>query len=232
MVDNKDVDELYEELRNTLDKESKDEEPSVASDQEPQGDAPADSAADSQDEDAELSDEDISKLTPRAQKRIRGQAAEIARLAALAPSEPAADESKIEDDSGSQAFKTVEDFLSAVEDEPSRKLLETFYGVMKAENNAILSPIENANNKALFESEFKKYEDIEGLSDYKNDLEKTFLRNPKQSMKALIGETVLDLQQNRIKPLETTPSIPNRGKVDTSKLSKDELYDLLEPIER
>ncbi len=129
-----------------------------------------------------------------------------------------------------QNFKNVQDFLSAVEDEPSRKLLEKFYGVIKSETSQILAPVERQNNEAKFETEFKKYEKIEGLSDYHDDLKKTFLRNPNQSFKALIGETVADLQLNKVKSVEKTPSTPNRGKVDTSNLSKDELYDMLDTM--
>jgi hypothetical protein len=128
----------------------------------------------------------------------------------------------------SKDFKSVKEFLAAVEDKPSRNLLEKFYGVIKNETSAILAPIEKANANAKFDEEFGKYEKLEGLADHKNDLRKTFLRNPNQSLKALIGETVADLQLSKIKPLETTPSSPKRGEVDTSNLSKDELYDMLE----
>ena len=232
MDDNKDVgsEDLYEELRKTLEKEQEpeEEESSVASDQKPEGDgdAPKDEVTD---ENEELSEEEISKLSPRAQKRIRdlaGQVKELAEKPAVETTETPP-ETKPED---SQSFKNVKEFLDAVEDEPSRKLLEKFYGVIKGEMSSTLAPIEQKNNETRFETEFNKYEKIEGLADHKNDLKKTFLRNPSQSLKALIGEVVTDLQLSKVKPLEATPSSPNRGKVDTSTLSKDELYDMLDTL--
>lgn len=127
-------------------------------------------------------------------------------------------------------FKSAKEFLAAVEDEPSRNLLTQFYGVIKAETSEILSPIERKNNEALFEREFTKYEKIEGLSDHKNDLRKTFLRNPKQSLKSLIGETVADLQLNKVVKSESTPSTPSREPVDINSLDKDGLYAQLDAM--
>lgn len=221
MSNENDVD-LYDELRKTLESsdETEVEESSEASDQEP---TPEDKAEEIvEDESEELSDDDISKLSPRAQKRIREQAAEIKRLSELSNVD------KEDNKTDSHQFSNVKDFLEAVQDEDSRKLLETFYGVIKGEMSSTLAPLEQKNNEIKFESEFKKYEGIEGLSDYKNDIKKTFLRNPKQSLKALVGEVVTDLHMNKVKPIEKSPSSPNRDKVDTSKLSKDELYDMLE----
>lgn len=129
-----------------------------------------------------------------------------------------------------KGFKNVKEFLAAVQDEPSRNLLDQFYGLMKAETSEVLAPLEQKNNEAKFESEFSKFEKIEGLGDYKNDLRKTFLRNPGQSVKALIGEVVTDLQLSKLKPIEKTPSSPIRTKVDTEKLSKDELYEMLDTL--
>jgi hypothetical protein len=227
---NKDVD-LYAELKATLEAvdESEVEETSVASDQKPKEEVIIPTDEDNKDENAELSDEDISKLSPRAQKRIREQAEEIKRLAELnADKSP---ETPQEDDKTTpHNFKNVSDFLAAVEDEPSRKLLENFYSVIKSETSNILAPIEQKNNEAKFETEFSKYEKIEGLADYKNDLKKTFLRNPNQSFEGLVGKVALDLQLNKIKPIEAKPSSPNRGKVDTANLSKDELYDMLDNL--
>ena len=227
MADKNDVD-LYEELRKTLETDkAAEEESAVASDQKPkEADTPKEEVK--EDENAELSEEDISKLSPRAQKRIREQAEEIKRLAEK-PLEKAVEipeEAKKTD----PQFKNVEDFLKAVSDVPSRNLLEKFYGVIKGEMSSTLAPIEQKNNEAKFETEFSKYEKIEGLSDYKNDLKKTFLRNPNQSLKALVGEVITDLQISKVKPVEKTPSSPNRNAPDTSNLSKDELYDLMETL--
>ena len=229
--ENKDVD-LYAELKATL---SSVDEPEVEATPEASLEkAPAtDPAKEEVKGETELSEEEISKLTPRAQKRIRDLADKVKELAekpAVEPEKEETPEPQEEPKPDAQNFKNVQEFLSAVEDEPSRKLLEKFYGVIKSETSQILAPVERQNNEAKFEKEFSKYEKIEGLSDYHDDLKKTFLRNPNQSFKALIGETVADLQLNKVKSVEKTPSTPNRGKVDTSNLSKDELYDMLDTL--
>ena len=221
----KDVD-LLDELKKALSSD----EPEV--EEKPEGASPSNPTEEktpeieNKDEKPELSEEEISKLTPRAQKRIRDLADQVKALAekpAEKPEEEVAPEPQEEEPKPAQDFKNVQEFLSAVQDEPSRKLLEKFYGVIKAETSEILSPLEKQNNEAKFEKEFSKYEKIEGLKDYHDDLKKTFLRNPKQSFKALIGETLADLQLARVKPIEKTPSTPNRsGKVEVSKDSSME----------
>ena len=224
--DNKDVD-LYAELKATLES-SEVEETSVASNQKPTEEKTP--KAEVEDVDAELTEEDISKLSPRAQKRIREQAEQIKALSEKS-AEKSPESAEKKDEATPQDFKNVQDFLNAVEDEPSRKLLEKFYGVIKSETSTILAPIEQKNNEAKFETEFSKYEKIEGLADYKNDLKKTFLRNPNQSFKALIGEVVTDLTLNKVKPVETQKSNPKRdGKIETEGKSKDELYDMLDSL--
>lgn len=220
------TEDVYKELEKALKSEEAGEEESpVASDQEPKADDKAKEVV--EDENAELSEEEISKLSPRAQKRIREQAEEIKRLAgeAAKPKEEAPETPK-----DSPKFKNVDEFLAAVQDEPSRNLLKQFAEVIKSETSEVLAPIEQKNNEAKFDATFSQYEKIEGLSDHKESLKKTFLRNPNQSLKALIGETVADLQLSKVKPIEKTPSTPNRGKVNLDNLSKDELYDQLESM--
>jgi hypothetical protein len=224
MEENKDVDALYEDLRKELANAAAEEEPAVPSDQKPTEEPTPENT--NAEESEELSEDDISKLGPKAQKRIREQAAEIKRLAEEATKVP--DAPAPEDTPAPQDFKNVNEFLNAVEDEPSRKLLEKFYGVIKGEMSSTLAPIEQKNNETRFETEFSQYATIEGLADYKNDLRKSFLRNPSMSIKSLVGEIVTDLHLHKIKPIEGTRSTPNRGPVDTSNLSKDELYALLE----
>ena len=230
MAEEKDVD-LYAELKKTLEapEETKEEIAAGASPEKPKEEVVTPKEETKEDENAELSEEDISKLSPRAQKRIREQAAEIKRLAEESASKKELEVPKKEDKPDSQSFKNVKEFLSAVEDEPSRNLLEKFYQVIKSETSTVLAPIEKQNNEAKFNEEFGKYEKIEGIADYKDDLRKTFMRNPNQSLKALVGEVVTDLQLNKIKPIEKTPSTPSReGKIDLEGKSKDELYDLLD----
>lgn len=224
MEDNKDVEALYDELRSALAKDSEEEESSGASAQEPAPDAEPVVPVD---ENAEFSEEEISKLTPRAQKRIRDLAEQVKELA----DKPAVEtpEDSPEETQTARSFKNVEEFLSAVEDEPSRKLLETFAKVMKGEIAQTLSPIEEANNKARFETEFTKYHGIEGLDAHKDEIRKTYMRNPSTSIKSLVGDVVTDLQLNRIKPIVSGESAPNReGKIDTESMTLEELYAALD----
>ena len=236
MEDKKNDVDLYAELKKTLETvdESEAEEASGSDSQKPKVEEKPKEETPKEDENAELSEEDISKLSPRAQKRIREQAAEIKRLAeeAQKPKEESPNNpQESEDDPAPKGFKNVQEFLAAVQDEPSRKLLEAFYGVVKREISTTLSPIELANNEAKFEQEFTKFEKIEGLADYKNDLKKTFLRNPNQSLKALVGEVVTDLSLSKIKPIDKTVPTPKRdGKIDIEGKSKDELYDMLDTM--
>ena len=224
MEDKTKSEDLYAELEKVLKNESAEEESAAADDQKPTTEKTVENEI--TDEQGDITEEEISKLHPKAQKRIKELAEKVKELA----DKPAKKPEESPDDKPALEFNNVQDFLKAVEDEPSRKLLEKFYGVIKSEISTTLSPIEKANSEAKFNEEFSKYETIEGLSDYKNDLKKSFLRNPNQSVKALIGEVVTDLQLNKVKPIEKTPSSPNRGQVDTSNLSKDELYTMLESM--
>jgi hypothetical protein len=218
--------DLYAELRKTL--ESAEEESVAADDQEPkQEDEPV--KEEIIDESGELSEDEISKLHPKAQKRIKELAEQVKALADK-PAEKSPEEEPKEDEPA-QDYKNVQEFLEAVQDEPSRKLLEKFYGVIKSETSSILAPLEQKNNETKFETEFSQYERIEGIKDYKNDLKKTFLRNPNQSLKALVGEVVTDLQINKVKPIEKSPSSPNRnGKVDLDNLTKEQLFERLDSL--
>ena len=226
METKKDVD-LYAELKKTL--ESEEVETPEASLEKPKEEVITPKEDDNE---AELSEEEISKLSPRAQKRIRGLAEEVKKLAEskAEPEKETPKETPKEETKPTHEFKNVQEFLSAVQDKPSRELLEKFYGVIKSETSTILAPIEQKNNEAKFDLEFGKYKGIEGLSDYENDLKKTFLRNPNQSLKALVGEIVADISLNKIKPIEKTASTPNRGTISTEGKSKDELYDMLESM--
>ena len=225
---NTDVD-LYKELAEAL-KSSEEEETSGAFDQKPTIDNETIETPNIEEND-DLSEEEISKLSERAQKRIRDLAAQVKELAEKPEKEIETSPQDLDQEEiVPQSFKNVQEFLEAVQDEPSRNLLEKFYETMKGEISSTLSPIEKANNEAKFDSEFSKYEKVEGLSDYKNDLKKTFLRNPNQNIKSLISETITDLVMNKVTPIEKTPSTPKRGQVDTSNLSKDELYDVLDTL--
>jgi len=224
MSENNDVD-LYKELEDELNK-SESVDDSGAGNQEPnKEDKPNEEIVN---EDGDLSEDEISKLSPRAQKRIREQAEKIKELSAkeIAPKE---EEKEISPESKEHDFKDVSEFLNAVQDKDSRKLLETFYGVIKKETSSTLAPVEEANNKAKFEATFGKYEKIDGIGDYKEELKKTFLRNPSQDIDSLFAKTVTDITLNRIKKVENKPSDPNRnGRVNLDGATLEQLYDALD----
>jgi hypothetical protein len=226
MTENNDVD-LYEELNKELEK-SEAEETSVASDQKPTDEGI--SEKETKDE-PELSEEEISKLSPRAQKRIRDLAEQVKEISKKEIEEvpEVKEEKEISPENKPHEFENVDEFLNAVEDKDSRKLLETFAKVLRKETSTTLAPVEEANNKAKFETIFNQYEKIDGMKDCKEELKKTFLRNPNQDLGALINKTVTDLTLNRIKKVETKESAPNRaGKPDLDGLDLEGLYDALD----
>ncbi len=232
MEKEKDVDELHEELKKALgEKDQKPEEGDEASLEKPKSDDKDKKIVDEKDgkETEELSEEEISKLTPRAQKRIRDLAEQVKELAKKPAEEKKPQEDAKKNDNDAEDFKNVDEFLNAVEDDDSRELLRKFYKVVKNETSTILSPLEKKNNEAKFDEEFSAYEEIEGVSDYKSDLKKTFMRDPSQSVKALVGEVLADISLHKIKPIEKKPSEVNReGEVNLDNLSLDELYALQE----
>lgn len=225
MTENNDVD-LYKELQDELAKSGVEETP-VASDQKPKEEdkLPEDKTKD----EPELSEEEISKLSPRAQKRIRDLAEKVKDLSSKEIEEKSKEEKEIIPEDKPLEFKNVDEFLNAVQDKDSRKLLEEFAKAMKKETSSTLAPIEAKNNDTKFDTEFSRYEKIEGFADYKDDLKKTFLRNPTQDIEALFAKRVLDLTLNRIKKVEEKPSDPNRGgKPDLDSLDLEGLYDALD----
>lgn len=226
-----DVDALYAELAEALKapEGSSEEEPSGSSTQKPKAEDKPAEIKEPEDDGKELSEEEISKLGPKAQKRIRELASRVKELAEKpAEKSPAElpDDPKPED----AKFKSVDEFLNAVADKPSRILLQKFYEVMRSETSEVLAPIERQNREAKFNAEFSQFETIDGLSDHKSDIMKTFMRTPGASVKSLVGETMTELALAKVKPSETGPSLPNRGRIDTSNLSKDQLYDALDAM--
>ena len=223
MTENKDVD-LYKELQDELAKAGAEETP-VAGDQKPKEDV-IPPKVDDKDE-PELSEDEISKLSPRAQQRIRDLAEQVKTLSTKEIEK--VEEKEIIPEDKPLEFKNVDEFLNAVQDKDSRKLLEEFAKAMKKETSSTLAPIEAKNNETKFDTEFSKYEKIEGFADHKDDLKKTFLRNPTQDIEALFAKKVTDLTLNRIKKVEDKPSDPNRGgEVDLDSLDLAGLYDAMD----
>ena len=222
MTENNDVD-LYEDLKKELDKSGVEDTP-LAGEQKPKEEV-IPPKVDDKDE-PEISEEEISKLSPRAQKRIRDLAEQVKELSTKEIEK--VEEKEIIPDKPHE-FKDVNEFLDAVQDKDSRKLLETFAKVLRKETSSTLAPIEAKNNETKFETTFSQYEKIDGMTDYKEELKKTFLRDPSQDLGSLIAKTVTDLTLNKIKKVEDKPSDPNRnGKVDLDSLDLEGLYDALD----
>lgn len=231
MEDTKDVsqkEDLYQQLDEELAK-GREDEPGASAEKSEKEKPSTDADAKEKEDlagDAELSEEEISKLSPRAQKRIRDLAQKVKTLATPEKESAAEDEDK-----SAPRFKSAKEFFAAVQDEPSRKLLEEFHSVLKGELSSTLAPIERQNAEKQFEDFIRPFERIEGLSDLKGDLKKTFLRDPNQSLKTLVGEAIADLEISRVGRIEAEPSEVNRdGAPSLEGKSTDELYDLLESL--
>jgi hypothetical protein len=122
---------------------------------------------------------------------------------------------------------------NTVSDKPSRELLKKYAGVlreeMKTELRKEFSPRFSEVEDMRFEREFSHFASrFPSLSAHKQELLKTFKANPNASVKALVGELILEQSASRVKPVETQRSQANRERIDLDSMSKDELYDLLE----
>ncbi len=136
---------------------------------------------------------------------------------------------ELEDEKAIQNSTDLEKFIASVQDEPSRNLLKTFGTLMQADMNKKFSPVLNKYEEERFESEFKQFSDkIPDLAAHKDEIKKQYMRNPSLAIKSLVGDTLLDIQTSKIKPIADDSSVANRGKVDISEASKDDLYDILE----
>ncbi|MDE2020609.1 MAG: hypothetical protein KGJ13_09765, partial [Patescibacteria group bacterium] len=178
--------------------------------------------------------EEINSLTPKAKKRFHALSEKVKELAQkpqpAAEESPEAPENKTEPKPEKKEFQNIKEFLDAVEDEPSRELLSHLYNVIKKETSSILGPVEQRNNEARFEAEFSAYAaKFPNLADHKNDLRKTFLRNPETPIKSLIGDTLVDLQMAKVEIQGEGESKASReGKPDLDSMSKEDLYGELE----
>lgn len=243
---NKDVEALYAELETTLQNDDSEAEvtPGASAEndhdeQEVEEEAPAEEEVREEkqadtgaaDDGEELKEEEIAKLPKRAQDRIRKLAADLKAIKDKETGDGDEPEDKPATEEKDAEFNTVEDFLAAVQDDASRKLLETFAKVLDKKTGTALAPLIEANAGKVFDEKFKDFERIPGMSDFRDDLRKTFVRNPNQSLKALVGEKLVDLQSGRIKPTVKKPSTPAHGggdRMDTAGKSKEELYDMLD----
>lgn len=179
---------------------SEETEPSVASDEK----------SETNDTQVVVDEPKAEVITPRAEERIRNLVKET-------------------------KFNKVDEFINAIEDEPSRNLLKQFAGVLQEEYSATIdkrfNPIVSDYNSTKFDKEFEQYiGKAPSLASHKADLKQSFLRDPNQSIKALVGEVIADTILNKIRPIEGTASIAQRGTPDISNASKDDLYSMLEAM--
>ncbi len=188
-------------------------EPSGASDQEPAAEEPAIDPALTEEEKASARENDrVRKLAD--ENRILKEEKEAREKASKA---------------GDGSYEDLDSFFAAIEDEPSKKLLRTFGDLMEKKYNSRVAPVLDEHNETKFDREFEAFAaKAPSLNLYKKDLRQSFLRNPSQSVKALVGEVVMDNLMNKVKPIERKGAEPKRGAVDLTGATKDDLYAALE----
>lgn len=155
------------------------------------------------------------EASPRAQERIR-ELVEENRI--------------LKESTNLQSSTDLDKFINSIEDEPSRNLLKQFGHLVREDARKEYAPVLEDYNASRFEKEFSSYESkIPALATHKDEIRKTFLRNPSQSLKALVGDTLLEIQSLKIKPLDNSSSVASRTKQDLpADASKEDLYDILE----
>jgi hypothetical protein len=125
----------------------------------------------------------------------------------------------------------IESFLKNVEDEPTRKLLKDYGETLKKSIFRDIAPQVSKVKEMEFERDFNamaaKFPQLEAFRD---EARKSFQSNPNASIKAIVGEMVLEQNLSKPKPIEGRGGVANREKVDINSASKDELYELLESM--
>lgn len=123
----------------------------------------------------------------------------------------------------------LDKFTASIEDEPSRNLLKTYGNLLRDEIRKEYNPVVEDYNVTRFEKEFAMYgEKVPELAAHKEELRKTYLRNPAQSLKALVGDTLLDIQTSKVKPIERAAGIASRSAPEIADATTDDLYAFLE----
>ena len=141
----------------------------------------------------------------------------------------AEENTKLKEQLASQNATDIDKFVNSIADEPSRNLLKTYGDLLRADINKRINPVVDKYQESRFEDEFKQFGDkIPELAPHKEEIKKQYMRNPSLAIKSLVGDTLLDIQTSKIKPLETDTSVANRGKQDIGDASKEDLYAILE----
>lgn len=191
--------------------ESEDNTSSGASDQKGESDTDdsldSDFLKDDKDYDEDESDDDVSA---RANKRIRDLLKENESLRKGITN---TNETRKPSDK-------VKEFLKAVNDEPSRELLEKFYNVVNDELTSKftseLSPVLEKARSDKFTSEFEQLASkLPELAPYKDRIKKSYLRNPNTDLQEVAKDIVFKVKMGAVKPSEGKKSVvasPNRNK--------------------
>ena len=167
------------------------------------------------------------EYSPRAKDRIKELLDENKRLKENPPAK--ADKTP----ENKNQFNSLDEFVNAIEDEPSKQLLKTYGDMMRKEFGKDFSPVLAEINESKFNKEFAEYASrVPSLKKMEDDLKKNFLRNPNQSIKSLIGEAIAESITSRVKPIESTSSVPKRGQPDLTDASKEDLYATLESMKQ
>jgi hypothetical protein len=125
----------------------------------------------------------------------------------------------------------IESFLKNVEDEPTRKLLKDYAETLKKSIFKEVAPQLSRVKEMEFDRDFNamaaKFPQLEA---YREEAKKSYQSNPNASVKAIVGEMILEQNLSKPKPVEGRGGIANREKIDVNSASKEELYELLESM--
>ena len=122
----------------------------------------------------------------------------------------------------------IDKFVNSIEDEPSRNLLKTYGDLLQKEIEKKVNPVVQNYQESQFDKEFSMYGDkIPELASHREEIKKTYLSNPSLSIKSLVGDTLLDIQSSRIKPVESSNSIASRETPSIADASTEDLYAIL-----
>lgn len=154
-------------------------------------------------------------MSPRAQERIR---------------ELVEEKKHLEDKLNTRDSNELDTFINSIQDAPSRELLKTYGSLLQKSIESRVAPVVDDYQAQKFEKEFSQFAGTNpDLAAHKDDIRKTYLRNPSQSLKGIVGERLVDIATAKIKPLESTPSAVNRNAAPSLEdASTEDLYALLE----
>ena len=131
-------------------------------------------------------------------------------------------------------YNSIDDFLGAIEDEPSRNLLTTFAKIQKREFEQRIDPLFQERRGNEFDKEFNAVvEKMPQLEAYRNDMRKTYTRNPSSKVKDLIGGVVVDRLLNAKPSVEASKvRVTTSGATNLDDMSLENLYATLDSLKK